>query len=173
VDSPELPIAKLTLAAGGRLGALLDLLDRAALAIAGAALIGMAAVQGWQVFARYALNDSPSWTEPVALLLMSTSMMFGAAVGVRAHRHFGFFILVEHAPPVLRHVLLGCSQLLAAAIGLMLAAWGARMLADAWDYPIAGAALPQGIVFAPLCIGGALIAIFALERLFAPAPQVG
>ena len=40
-------------------------------------------VEAWQVFARYVLNDSPGWTEPVALLLLNIAMMFGAAVGVR------------------------------------------------------------------------------------------
>jgi hypothetical protein len=34
--------------------------------------------------------------------------------------------------------------------------------------------LPQGLVFLPIGLGGALIALFALERLFsgAPAPSV-
>ncbi len=76
----------------------LDVLARAAVTIASAALVGMAIVEGWQVFARYVLNDSPSWTEPVALLLMSTVMMLGAAVGTRNDAHFGFFIAVEAAP---------------------------------------------------------------------------
>uniref|UniRef100_UPI003D76A394 TRAP transporter small permease n=1 Tax=Salmonella enterica TaxID=28901 RepID=UPI003D76A394 len=57
----------------------MDVLDRAALAIAAVSIVGMACVEAWQVFARYVLNDSPSWTEPVALLFMSTTMMFGAA----------------------------------------------------------------------------------------------
>ena len=56
-----------------------------------AALLGLVVVQGWQVFARYVLNDSPSWTEPVALLLLSTAMSLGAAAGVQRGRHFGFF----------------------------------------------------------------------------------
>ena len=38
---------------------------------------------------------------------------------------------------------------------------------DAWDVPMAGAALPQGIAYAPMCLGGALIVLFALERLLA------
>jgi len=41
---------------------------------------------------------------------------------------------------------------------------------DAWDFPMAGAPLPQGLVFAPMCIGGALIMLFAIEQLFAPHP---
>ncbi len=151
-----------------RLVSVLDVLDRAALVVACVGLVGMATVQGWQVFARYVLNDSPSWTEPLALLCMSTTMMLGAACGVRSNRHFGFFILVETAKPVVRRVLLAVTSLIAAAIGLMLGIWGAKMVSDSWDFPIAGAPFPQGVAYLPLCIGGLLIAIFAVEKLFIP-----
>jgi len=142
-----------------------DIIDRVTITLAALALVGMAIVQGWQVFARYILNDSPSWTEPLALLCMSTTMMMGAATGVRASRHFGFYILVEAAGPIARKVLLSAAHLTAAAIGTMLALWGAQMAAEAWDYAIAGALLPQGVVYLPLCIGGALITLFSIERV--------
>ena len=151
-----------------RLTTVMQTIDRATLVLACLGLLGMAIVQGWQVFARYVLNDSPSWTEPVALLFMSTTMMFGAAAGVRANRHFGFFILVESVGGRMRFALLAIARLTAAAIGLMLAVWGLKMLMDAWDYPIAGAPLPQGLVYLPMSLGGLLIAAFALERLFVP-----
>ena len=47
---------------------------------------------GWQVFGRYVLNDSPSWTEPASLLLMSWFILLGSAVGVREGVHLGFEI---------------------------------------------------------------------------------
>jgi TRAP-type C4-dicarboxylate transport system permease small subunit len=144
-----------------------------AVAIAGTSIVAMAAVEAWQVFARYVLNNSPSWTEPVALLLMSTAMMMGAAAGVRSNRHFGFFLLVEHASPGMRRVLLVVPKLIALAIGTMLAGWGGEMMIDAWDFRMAGAPLPQGIVFVPMCLGGALIALFALEQLISPPPVSG
>ncbi|MGO4775655.1 TRAP transporter small permease, partial [Lysobacter sp. 2RAB21] len=67
----------------------LDRIAGAAIAIAGLALVGMVAVQALQVFARYVLNDSPGWTEPVALILLNTAMSFGAAAGVHHGAHFG------------------------------------------------------------------------------------
>ena len=140
-------------------------LARAVIGIAGVALVAMAGIQAWQVFARYVLNDPPSWTEPLALLCMSTTMMFGAAAGVHAGRHFGFFIVVERARPQMRRLMQLVARLIATAVGVLFALWGGEMMIDAWDYEIAGAPLPQGIMFLPLCLGGVLIAIFSIEQL--------
>jgi TRAP-type C4-dicarboxylate transport system permease small subunit len=131
----------------------------------------MAAVEAWQVFARYVLNNSPSWTEPVAMVLMSTTMMLGAAVGVRANRHFGFFLVAQNAAPPVRRALHVVARSIGAAIGVMFAVWGGEMLIDAWDFPMAGVPLPQGLVFAPMCVGGVLIALFSIEQMLAPPPQ--
>lgn len=146
------------------------LLERAALAVAAAALLGLVIVQGWQVVARYVLNDSPGWTEPLALLCLATAMMFGAAAGVRRERHFGFNLLVAAAPARAQAVLLALCRLLVALLGVFIGWCGGVIMIDGWTVPMAGTALPQGAMFAPLCLGGGLIAAFALERLFV-APQ--
>ena len=109
----------------------LDVLNKITIAIAGASIIGMALAEGWQVFARYVLNAAPSWTEPVALFFMATTMMFGAAAGVRSNRHFGFFIFVESREPAARRALQTFARVIAAGIGLMLAAWGGEMMIEA------------------------------------------
>ena len=49
----------------------MDLLSHTDIAFEVAALLGLVVVQGWQVIARYVINDSPSWTEPVTVLLLS------------------------------------------------------------------------------------------------------
>ena len=135
--------------------------------VAALALLGLVAVEGWQVIARYVLNDSPGWTEPLALLCLNVAMMFGAAVGVRNDAHFGFFIAVQAAPPWLQRLLRSIACAVAMAVGGMLAWWGGRLALDGWDVPMAGAALPLGLAYAPLSLGGALIVLFAAERLLA------
>ena len=140
-------------------------LARITIGVAGVALVAMAGIQAWQVFARYVLDNPPSWTEPLALLCMSTTLMFGAAAGVHSGKHFGFFIAVEHARPQLRRLMQTVARLIASLVGILFALWGGEMMIDAWDYEIAGAPLPQGIMFLPLCLGGALIAIFSIEQL--------
>jgi TRAP-type C4-dicarboxylate transport system permease small subunit len=150
---------------------LLARLARAATAIAGMALLGMAATEAWQVFARYVLNDSPGWTEPVALFLLNTAMSLGAAAGVRSWSHFGFFILVHNAPVALRRALQAFACLLVAAVGAALAVWGAQLLLDGIAVPAAGTLLPESAVFLPMAVGGALMFVFAIERLLVPIPD--
>ena len=135
------------------------------------ALAGMAAVQAWQVFARYVLNDSPGWTEPVALLLLNTVMMLGAAIGVRMASHFRFGMMVQLMPAPIQRAVLALMHALIAAVGVLLAWWGARLAVDGWDVAMAGTALPQGTMLLPLCIGGVLMALFALERIVSGAPM--
>lgn len=143
-----------------------------ALWLAMASLLVMTAVQGWQVFARYVLNDSPGWTEPVALLAMNTAMMCGAAVAVRGGRHFSFSLLLLAAGPRVQSAMKVGIALLIAAVGAALAWGGARLLADDWSVTMAGAPLPEGLRYLPLCVGGALITLFSLERLWAPPAEV-
>jgi len=150
---------------------LLAWVARVATAIAGAALLGMAATEAWQVFARYVLNDSPGWTEPVALFLLNTAMSLGAAAGVRSWSHFGFFILVHNAPVALRRALQAFACLLVAAVGAALAVWGAQLLLDGIAVPAAGTLLPESAVFLPMTVGGALMFVFAIERLLVPIPD--
>lgn len=151
----------------------IDRLRRIAAIVAGTALVSMAGVQAWQVFARYVLNASPDWTEPVALLLLNTTMMFGAAIGVRDEAHFGFFIARDAAPPRIARVLRAFSRLLVAITGAALSLWGVSLAADSWNVPMAGARIPEGTFFLPLCAGGAFIAIFAAHRLLTDAPTAG
>jgi TRAP-type C4-dicarboxylate transport system permease small subunit len=143
----------------------LDPLAGLALTLACVALVGMVVAQAWQVFARYVLNASPGWTEPVALVLMSVAVMLGAAVAVRRESHFAFNGLVHSAGPAVQGLLKTVSRLVILVSGLGLAWLGGQLMLDDWSVRMAGAALPSGLRFAALCFGGLLIALFALERL--------
>lgn len=153
-----------TLAPGDAPRSALDRLADAVIAVAATALFGLVIVQGWQVFARYVINDSPSWTEPVTLLLLSIAMSFGAAAGVHTRRHFGFFLLQEHMRPAIRKLVDLLIPLVIISIGAVIAYWGAVLLFDGLHIKAAGASMPQSINYLPLSIGGALMAVFALNQ---------
>ena len=140
--------------------------------IAATALCVLVVVLSWQVFGRYVLNQSPSWTEPVAMTMMGVAALFGAAIAVRAESHFAFPTLVESAPGPVRAALKALGRLIALLFGLALAVFGGFLMIDSWDVPMAGAPFPEGVSNIGVCVGGALIALFALERLiFGDAPD--
>ncbi|MHC9086961.1 TRAP transporter small permease [Luteimonas sp. RIT-PG2_3] len=142
----------------------LDLVANIVIGLAATALLGLVVVQGWQVFARYVINDSPSWTEPVTLLLLSASMSLGAAAGVHTNRHFGFFLLHDHVRPGVRKAIDLLVPLVIASIGAVIAYWSVVLLFDGLHIKTAGANLPQSINYLPLSLGGALMVLFSLNR---------
>ena len=136
----------------------------AALWIACCALVALTAVQVWQVVTRYVLDSPAAWTEAVSLLLLKIALMLGAAVGVRQETHFRFALGAAAAGP-LRGVLEAFGRLATAAIGIVLAVWGTSLMIATWALKTPGAPLPTGLNFLPFVVGGALMALFAIERL--------
>ena len=136
----------------------------AALATACCALVALAVVEVWQVVTRYVLDSPAAWTEPVALLLLKIALMLGAAVGVRQETHFRF-ALGAAAAGRWRGPLEAFGRLVTAAIGVVLAFWGASLMIATWELKSPGAPLPTGLNFVPFVVGGTLIAVFAIERL--------
>ena len=93
-------------------------LSNAALWLAGIGLVLMTGFVAWQVFCRYVLNDSPSWTEPGSVMLMSWFIFLGAAVGIRENYHLGFDVLLYVLPKRAKRVLRMISDLVVLAFGV-------------------------------------------------------
>jgi TRAP-type C4-dicarboxylate transport system permease small subunit len=147
------------------LSRILAVVNAAALWMAGIGLILMTIFIAWQIFGRYVLNQSPSWTEPMALLLMSWFILLGSAVGVREGNHLGFEIGLHVAPKGLRHVMLFVTEALVIGFGLAMAWYGTELAVETWAADMPGLPIPQGMDYAPLAVGGVLIALFSFEKL--------
>lgn len=140
-------------------------ISRAALWLAALGLVLMTVFVAWQVFGRKVLNDSPSWTEPGALLLMSWFILLGGAVGVRESDHMGFEIGLHYAPDWLRKVMQITTHGLIIAFSIAMVIYGWQLTASTWSAKMAGINIPQGMDYLPLVGGGALMALFAFEKL--------
>jgi TRAP-type C4-dicarboxylate transport system permease small subunit len=143
----------------------LDALSTAALWIAGGGMLAMTLVVAWHIFARYVLSDTPSWTEPIVLQLMSWFILLGAAVGVRESFHLGLDILVHRLNAGLARLVDLAILVLIACFGAAMAWYGAKLAIGTWTATIPVLGLPGGFDFLPLVAGGGLIAVFAVERL--------
>jgi TRAP-type C4-dicarboxylate transport system permease small subunit len=135
--------------------------------IAVAGLIGIVATVALQVFGRYVLNDTPTWAESTALVLILYVTMLGAAVGVRDAGHIGLESLLILVPDDLRLKLEMVIHLLVGVFGLIMAWNGAVLAESVMAYKIPTLGLSEGINHLPLVIAGVLIALFSLEHIVA------
>ncbi len=151
---------------------LLGALSHAALWIASIGMIAMTAMVALQVFSRYVLNSSPSWTEAASIMVMSWFIFLGAAVGVRENFHMGFDVLVHFLPDSAAPWMRAISDLAILAFALGMVVYGLQLTIDTWTAIIPVLHLPGGFTYMPIVAGGVLMALFALERLVLRAAGV-
>lgn len=144
---------------------LLGLLSRAALWVAGIGLVAMTAFVAWQVYCRYVLNDSPSWTEPGAVLIMSWFIFLGAAVGVRENFHLGFDVLLYVLPKGGKRVLRMISDIVILTFGIGMVWYGSQLVTLTWNTTLPSLGITGAHDYFPVVGGGLLIVIFAAERI--------
>ncbi|MFN3501073.1 MAG: TRAP transporter small permease [Allorhizobium sp.] len=142
----------------------LSWLSLACLYLAGLGVVLMTIIIGWQVFGRYVLNDTPSWSEPLSLQLMSWFILLGAAVGVRESVHLGLDIVRHNMPPAIQRLMDLVSLGLICLFGGAMSYYGTLLAMGTWTARIPVLGWPGGIDFIPLIVGGTMISIFALER---------
>lgn len=142
-------------------------LSKLCLMLAVVGLIAVILCVQWQVIGRYVLNDTPTWAEALALLLVLFVTAFGLAVGVRDAGHIGLESMVALLPPVWQR---RAELLIHALVGL----FGALMAVGGWQWAVAKWAekkpmlpVPDGIDYVPLVIAGVLIVLFSIEHIIA------
>lgn len=142
-------------------------LAKLCLMLAVALLILVVLCVQWQVIGRYILNDTPTWAENLALLLVLFVTCFGLAVGVRDAGHIGLESLVGLLPPAWRRRVEFVIHLLVAGFGALMVHGGWIWAAAKWGEKKPMLPVPDGIDFVPVIIAGALIVLFSFEHVVA------
>lgn len=142
-------------------------LSRISLFLAILGLIALIVSVQTQVIGRYVFNDTPTWTESVALQLVLYITALGVAVGVRDAGHIGLESLVTLLPQGLRLKVEVLIHALVAVFGAIMAWSGWIWTRLKWDEldPMLG--IPAGLDYLALVIAGVLIVLFSLEHIIA------
>lgn len=142
-------------------------LSRYSMYLVVAGLLAIIGIVAWQVFGRYVLNQSPTWTENLALVLILYVTLVGAAVGVRESGHIGLESVIVLLPERLRLA----PQI---AIHAIVSAFAAAMVYNGWllgtsvmAYRIPNLGLSEGARYVPLAVSGVLIILFSIEQVIA------
>ena len=121
----------------------------------------------YQVIGRYIFNDTPTWAESGAVLLVLYVTMLGMAVGVRDAGHIGLESLLVMAPESIRHRMELLIHTLILVFGVIMA-WNCTLLAQSvWDYKIPTLGISEAYKYLPPAVAGALVGLFSIEHILA------
>src|SRR6476661_4392950 len=117
------------------------------------------------VFCRYALNSAASWPEPLAILLMIVISFLSAVVCYREYLHIGVGVLPTFLHEPAKSYLGWILEVLMLTTNLFMLVWGIKLCQATWhqaipEFPV----VTVGLSYLPIPIGGALTALFVIER---------
>jgi TRAP-type transport system small permease protein len=143
------------------------LISKLSLMLAVVGLIAVILCVQWQVIGRYIFNDTPTWAEALALLLVLFVTAFGLAVGVRDAGHIGLESMVALLPEKWQHRIELLIHGLVGLFGVLMVQGGWLWAAAKWDEKKPMLPVPDGIDYVPIVIAGALIVLFSIEHIVA------
>ncbi len=132
--------------------------------ISSVSLVVLILTFAWLVFGRYVLNQTPTWVEQLALVLVVWITFLGAGAGVHDDTHLGVSFIRESMPPRIRHVLRIICEVTMAIFGLVMLVACTELVKFGWSTKLPMLNIPEGIRTLPAAIAGGLIFLFATER---------
>jgi TRAP-type C4-dicarboxylate transport system permease small subunit len=142
-------------------------LARLCLKVGVGGLVLLIAAVLYQVIGRYVFNDTPTWAESGAVLLVLYVTMLGMAVGVRDAGHIGLESLLVLVPEAVRLKMELVIHALVLSFGVVMAYNCAVLAQSVWDYKIPTLGLSEAFKYAPPAMAGVLIALFSIEHIIA------
>lgn len=112
-----------------------------------------------QVFYRYVLNDSLSWSEELARFIFVWASMLGTVVVTAVRGHAAIKMFDNLFPKLLNDIKSVIFDGIAVAIGVMLTYFGVRLVNSVWGQTSAAMKVPYAYVYMAIPIGGIGIAI--------------
>ena len=140
------------------------------LVLARLCLAGLGIIVLYGVVMRYAFNNAPPYVEQLALLLVISVSMFGAAAVAHDAGHIGLDSVVNRLPHRVRHAIarLVALSTLAFSLVILYGAW--EMARSTHDNQIPTLGISEAWRYLPLIIAGALIALFSIDRMLRRMP---
>jgi TRAP-type C4-dicarboxylate transport system permease small subunit len=159
------------------LSALSARLSRWVLVMACICLASLGAIVIYGVVLRYVFNDSQPYVEQVALLMVISVAMFGAAAGARESGHIGLDSLAKLLPLKVQFWIKALVEVLIIVFAALLL-WGSvHMGTSTYQNTILTLGISEAFRYLPPVIASILITLFSIEHLMVmflrppPAPS--
>ena len=131
------------------------------------ALVVLIFIFAWLVFGRYVLNETPTWVEQLALVLVCYIAFLGSAAGVHDGTHLGVTFIREGMPPPIRKVLRIVAESVVSIFGLVMMIASADLMIFGWSTKLPMLNVPESVRTFPAMVLGGLMFVFAGARAIA------
>jgi TRAP-type C4-dicarboxylate transport system permease small subunit len=131
-------------------------------------LMAMVVIICYQVVMRFVFNDSPSWTEEVAILLMIWFGILSIPIGVKLNLHIGIEYVFNQFPLPGQYLISRLIYLLIAGFGLVMIFYGLELVDFMTMSTLPATKLPSAVEYAAIPVSGVLLIFNALELLWVP-----
>jgi TRAP-type C4-dicarboxylate transport system permease small subunit len=145
----------------------MDGLHRFCMVVAGFCLVVITLIIPWGVFTRYVLNSASSWPEPMAVLLMIWFSFLSASLCYREKLHIGVAVIPMMLEGKAKTAIGWLIEVCMMGTNLFMLWWGIKLCHTTWYQSIADFPwYSVGWSYLPVPIGGAITALFVIERLW-------
>ena len=150
-----------------RITALSARLNQAVSALLICAAGAMIAVVLFQVICRYLLNNSLSWSEELARMLLVQITFLGAAAAFHGRMHIAVDIVVSAAGPKTRRILATVCLLVCAALFAAMLVYGLAFSKILYLQQAASLPINRAVPFVVIPLSGGIMLLHAVAMLFA------
>jgi len=119
-----------------------------------------------QVFTRYIMNSSLSWTEEIARFAFIWLTMLGASIALKNQSHAVISIVLDHMPKKIRKGLNIIIDLLILFFCVIMIIQGIRMAILTKDQPSPAVHIPMAYIYISVSIGGLSMFFYKLWDLY-------
>lgn len=147
-----------------RVEKVLGAVQLASIIAASVALVVLVVTFGWLVFTRYILNESATWVEQLALLLILYIAFLGAGAGVRDDTHLGVTVFRDQLPIAAQKVVMIFIDFLLVAFGIVIVFAGSQLMAFGWDSRLPMLDIPESFKTLAITLCGGLVILHAGAR---------
>lgn len=125
-------------------------------------IVLMTVIICYQVISRFVFNYTPTWIQPLSLLLMVWIGFIGLAVGIQDNSHIKINLFVSKMPAKVQKIVEGIQRILALLFGIFMLIEGSRFSYNMKDSYISGINTPSAILYVVVPIAGLLVIIYLL-----------
>lgn len=143
----------------------LDFVERAISGICMVMLVCMVALGLLQVFFRYVVNNSLSFSEELSIFLFVWIVFLGAAICIRHLAHAAVGMIVQSFKGKTRNMLLAIGNIFNITFLLLLVVKGTEFALGAHDQLSIAMEIPMSYVYIAIPIGSLFMVLFSIELL--------